>query len=429
MLGTLLTGNALSWYNPVPGENRISFNTNLLLGPRFKGKLTADIEWNDAALRSQFYHGLSSEIKDALVHFDNPATVSTAMDMAIRIDNRLFERRQEQRIYHQRPSSSYYLATPVTSRFRNQQQQPRIVEPRQTANPIQPNSFINLSSARPTQKSDNHMDIDFVRRGPLSFMERKHRMKQELCLVCGEVGHRKVTCPKSRFKFNSDSIQKYPRYPDRIHETDKTLGNRFNLSFKETVKFSQTASNFDTLNMDMMKLLMVGFMSVMESDDVARGVLGRLENMVLAPRELADRLNIPLVKIPVPIKLRLADGDSSSMITHRTLPSSCILGDMLRQLVSMSLVSAMGLFSGLGKPPRTSDISPKPDIPEQEPFDQTSDSAVDLNIDASLFKDPSMDLDLGIKKPVLRNTNGASKSVSFAETIQTEVYLGSIPSL
>ncbi|KAH6562508.1 hypothetical protein BASA62_009114 [Batrachochytrium salamandrivorans] len=53
------------------------------------------------------------------------------MDMAIRIDNRLFERRQEQRLYHQRPSFSYSSATPATSRFRNQQQQQRIFEPRQ----------------------------------------------------------------------------------------------------------------------------------------------------------------------------------------------------------------------------------------------------------------------------------------------------------
>ncbi|KAH9269395.1 hypothetical protein BASA83_008625 [Batrachochytrium salamandrivorans] len=33
-----------------------------------------------------------------------------------------------------------------------------------------------------------------------------------------------------------------------------------------------------------------------------------------------------------------------------------------------------------------------------------------------------MDLDLGIKRPVLQNTSNTSKSVSFAETIQTEVY-------
>ncbi|KAH9248948.1 hypothetical protein BASA81_013348 [Batrachochytrium salamandrivorans] len=41
---------------------------------------------------------------------------------------------------------------------------------------------------------------------------------------------------------------------------------------------------------------------------------------VFMDAELANSPNIPLVKIPVPIKLRLADGDSSSMITHRTLP-------------------------------------------------------------------------------------------------------------
>ncbi|KAH9263128.1 hypothetical protein BASA83_013542 [Batrachochytrium salamandrivorans] len=145
--------------------------------------------------------------------------------------------------------------------------------------------------------------------------------------------------------------------------------------------------------------------------------------------ELADRLNIPLVKIPVPIKLRLADGDSSSMITHRTLPLQLHIGRHVEQLVSMSLVSVMGLFLGtlgwrdtthkfIGSPewwildpvivwrvvvldrlefkvleslqvPRIS--LPKPNIPEPESFDQTSNSAADPDINPSLFKDPSMD--------------------------------------
>ncbi|KAH6570060.1 hypothetical protein BASA60_007987 [Batrachochytrium salamandrivorans] len=59
-------------------------------------QLTADIDWNDAALRSQFYSGLSSEIKDHLVHCESPVSLAAAMDQAIRIDNRIFERRQEQ---------------------------------------------------------------------------------------------------------------------------------------------------------------------------------------------------------------------------------------------------------------------------------------------------------------------------------------------
>ncbi|KAH9264564.1 hypothetical protein BASA83_011967 [Batrachochytrium salamandrivorans] len=114
MLGTLLNGNTLSWYNPYL-EKPDLFQYDLSTWPRYR--------LNDAALRSQFYHGLSSEIKDALVHFDNPSSVSAAMDMAIRIDNRLFERRQEQQLSHQRPFSSNSSAAPITSRFMNQQQQ------------------------------------------------------------------------------------------------------------------------------------------------------------------------------------------------------------------------------------------------------------------------------------------------------------------
>ncbi|KAH9245628.1 hypothetical protein BASA81_016879 [Batrachochytrium salamandrivorans] len=174
--------------------------------------------------------------------------------------------------------------------------------------------------------------------------------------------------------------------------------------------------------------------------------------------ELATRLNIPLVKIPVPIKLRLADGDSSSMITHRTLPLQLHIGRHVKTIGFYVTSLCHGIIlgyswlerhnpqvnwesrmvdfgssyclenccvgstriQGLGKPPRTSDISPKPSIPKPEISDQTSDSAADSDIDASLFKDPSMDLDLGIKKPLLQKTSNTSKSVSFAETIQTE---------
>ncbi|KAH9277067.1 hypothetical protein BASA83_000587 [Batrachochytrium salamandrivorans] len=119
MLGTLLTemhshGTTRTWRSQISSGmifrlGQGSRKSSVLLSEKsIRNKslkpdsLTADIDWNDAALRSQFYHGLSSEIKDALVHFDNPSSVSAAMDMAIRIDNRLFERRQEQRLSYQR---------------------------------------------------------------------------------------------------------------------------------------------------------------------------------------------------------------------------------------------------------------------------------------------------------------------------------------
>ncbi|KAH9262986.1 hypothetical protein BASA83_013705 [Batrachochytrium salamandrivorans] len=172
-------------------------------------------------------------------------------------------------------------------------------------------------------------------------------------------------------------------------------------------------------------------------------------------------LNIPLVKIPVPIKLRLADGDSfiHDHPSYSTPPAATLVGHV--ETIGFYVTSLChGIILGYSwlerhnpqvnwesrmvdfgsnyclencwrwfdsdprswKPPSTSDISPKPSIPEQESSNQASDSAVDPPVDASLFKDPSMDLDLGIKKPVLQVSKGASKSVSFAETIQAEVY-------
>ncbi|KAH9263498.1 hypothetical protein BASA83_013095 [Batrachochytrium salamandrivorans] len=147
-------------------------------------------------------------------------------------------RRQEQRLSHQRPSFSYFQQLSSISCFKNQQQQQQIFfKPKQPANQTRSDSFINLPSARLTRNSNNHMDIDFIRRGPLSFLEREHRMKHELCLVCGKAGHRKATCLKSRF--NSDSSR-------NIHaiqtEATKQQNPRepIQTSFKETVKFNQT---------------------------------------------------------------------------------------------------------------------------------------------------------------------------------------------
>ncbi|KAH9247956.1 hypothetical protein BASA81_014416 [Batrachochytrium salamandrivorans] len=142
-------------------------------------------------------------------------------------------------------------------------------------------------------------------------MERENRMKQGLCLVCGGADHQKANCPKSRFKFNSDSSK-------NIHaiqtETMKQQDSRkpIQLPSKKQLSSARQSSILDNLNMDMMKTVDCNVHECDESDDVARGVLGRLENMddVFMDAELADRLNIPLVKIPVPIKLRLADGDS-----------------------------------------------------------------------------------------------------------------------
>ncbi|KAH9267206.1 hypothetical protein BASA83_010122 [Batrachochytrium salamandrivorans] len=55
----------------------------------------------------------------------------------------------------------------------------------------------------PPPRSSNDMDIDFARRGPLTSEERQQRMSRGLCLVCGQSGHLKANCPKSNPNFRA----------------------------------------------------------------------------------------------------------------------------------------------------------------------------------------------------------------------------------
>ena len=52
----------------------------------------ADTGWNNAALRSQFCHGLSERLKDAFAFHERPVSLESAMSLAVRIDRRLIER-------------------------------------------------------------------------------------------------------------------------------------------------------------------------------------------------------------------------------------------------------------------------------------------------------------------------------------------------
>ena len=52
----------------------------------------AKISWDDAALRTVFENGLKEQIKDSLVYHEKPATLQGLIELATRIDNRLWER-------------------------------------------------------------------------------------------------------------------------------------------------------------------------------------------------------------------------------------------------------------------------------------------------------------------------------------------------
>ncbi|KAH9271290.1 hypothetical protein BASA83_006617 [Batrachochytrium salamandrivorans] len=129
-------------------------------------QLTADIDWNDAALRSQFYSGLSSEIKDHLVHCESPVSLAAAMDQAIRIDNRIFERRQEQQ-YNPRSFRRNQPLNTAVSRIQPQQYQQQYMNNYSRQSIHQTSAPITSTPVQQHRTTDD-MDIDLARRGPLT---------------------------------------------------------------------------------------------------------------------------------------------------------------------------------------------------------------------------------------------------------------------
>jgi hypothetical protein len=197
LVGTLLTGQALSWFAPL-FEKRSPILSNfesfleafaeafgehdkvrwattkirsLRQGARSASvyasdfrQLASDINWGEEALVSQFYWGLRDDVKDLLLTLPDPQTLNEAISQAVKCDNRLFQRCQDQR---PRQQATRYDATMTTR---------------------------SLGSHLEAED----MQIDAARVRTLTPEEKKRRMEEGLCLYCGEEGHKVGSCPKKQ---------------------------------------------------------------------------------------------------------------------------------------------------------------------------------------------------------------------------------------
>ncbi|KAH9244606.1 hypothetical protein BASA81_017973 [Batrachochytrium salamandrivorans] len=81
-------------------------------------------------------------------------------------------------------------------------------------------------------------------------------------------------------------------------------------------------SSLSSLN----KLLLPGTLRIGPSTHVDTFFVDCGADDLFVDSKLATDLHIPLVKLSTPIQLRLADGDSSSVISHRTVPLQLHIG-------------------------------------------------------------------------------------------------------
>ena len=141
-------------------------------------QITSHLDWDEEAYVAIFEDGLREEVKDELVRVDRPTDLSRMIELAVKIDNRLYERRRERdgtRKWRQ-TGQKYY------PKYRTNHSQGQPMVTRTNDDPYGP---------RP-------MDLDATRHRKIPEEEKKRRQRDRLCFYCGKEGHTAWYCPNKR---------------------------------------------------------------------------------------------------------------------------------------------------------------------------------------------------------------------------------------
>ena len=166
-----------------PNQKRLAENKlmNLRQGNRPCSYLVSEFQrllleagWSEKApsVFEIFYKTLNEDVKDEISRFDRPETISEYFNLAVKIDNRIFERKQEK----QNSSASNRPKTTFNSSNRS----PR--SGKSHTNHLKPFMTNNVAATR----------------GKLTDEEKERRKKEGLCIYCGESGHLLKDCDQRK---------------------------------------------------------------------------------------------------------------------------------------------------------------------------------------------------------------------------------------
>nr|AAC33525.1 gag polyprotein [Takifugu rubripes] len=173
--------------HPTYGEDAASRLLALQQGSRSVAEYTlefrilaAESRWGETALRSAYRRGLSEAIKDLIVR-DRPSSLNELITLSLQMDERLRERRQERA---QRAGGSTRQLSHRTS---------SAPDFSLTSTAAPPPHILLQSPAHPSPRvGEEPMQIG---RSRLSRQEREQRLRDQLCLYCGNNGHFIQACP------------------------------------------------------------------------------------------------------------------------------------------------------------------------------------------------------------------------------------------
>lgn len=340
LVGTLLEGPALAWFAPLLEESSqllSDFNTFIAeleatFGDTDKARtaatkirklrqgsrpaatyasefrlLACDVSWGEAALIDQFRHGLQDAVKDLLLTMEDPGTLNDAITQAVRCDNRIFERNQERRL---------------TSRTHNHPSEYRTRTPN-FAPSSAPSSF---SSSSPSTAEP--MQLDSTRTKPLTHQEKLRRMKENLCLYCGQPGHIARKCPRKPTSHRINQVSTRPQEDRQTgnHHTETIGGLRTNPNSNEQpAKPSGTDStnNFTTpVTLQLNRPIST------------EALLDSGASACFMDADFARAHSIPLVTKEEPLKIEVIDGReiASGIVNEETVPVKLRIAEQEEQL-------------------------------------------------------------------------------------------------
>ena len=152
-------------------------------------KLAARVDWNDAALRECYFRGLPLRLRTEVIRGGKPTSLG---------DLRLKAQECDEVFWMQKNEASLETKTKPTP--------PTKDPPKPNSTPSQnsqnksndsnkkPNNQNNKSENSDKPRDTKHLGKD----GRLTTEERNRRIKEGLCLYCGQKGHNAKDCKKSQ---------------------------------------------------------------------------------------------------------------------------------------------------------------------------------------------------------------------------------------
>jgi len=205
-IGTLLTGDALTWFRTLTtypttlndfwtqlgnvfGDPCAEWSARDALKKLKQGKMSCvayttkfahhslETGYNNEALYQMYHDGLNDSIKDALAQAVNvPEDLANFVEFCIKIDNRQYSRRMEK-------SSGTSFGTNQQTRLLNKPA-------------YRPVERVNHQTSQSNGPTPMQLDAVFPTPGPLPKEEKERRRNLGLCLYCGNSGHLAKSCPK-----------------------------------------------------------------------------------------------------------------------------------------------------------------------------------------------------------------------------------------